>query len=76
MQEEFIPRTIGPVLLAAALLAALAIDVVPRRLAGRAQLAITDDPARIAELALDEKFNAGLAEREIEDAGNSRALRL
>jgi hypothetical protein len=49
LQEEFTPRTIGPVLLAA-----LAIDVVPRRLAGRAQLAITDDPARIAELALDE----------------------
>jgi len=61
-QEEFRRRpSIGPVLLVAALLAALAIYVVPRGLAARTQLAIADDSARIAERALNEKFNAGLA---------------
>ena len=42
--------------------------MVPRGLDARAQLAIADDPARIAARALDEKFNADLATREIEQA--------
>ena len=60
--------SLGPALLTAAVLAALAAYIVPRGLDARAQLAIADDPARIAERALDEKFNAGLAEREIDAA--------
>jgi hypothetical protein len=63
-------------LLVAALLAALAIYVVPRGLAARTQLAIADDSTRIAGRVLNEKFSAGLAESEIEDAGNRCALRL
>jgi hypothetical protein len=68
-QEKFMRRlSITPVLLAAALLAVLAAYLVPRGLAARAQLAIADDPARIAERALNEKFDAALAHREIEQA--------
>lgn len=59
---------LSPALLAAALLAVLAAYVVPRGLDAGAQLAIADDPARIAERALDKKFNAALAAREIEEA--------
>ncbi len=59
---------IGPVVLAMALFAALAIYAVPRGLDARAQLVIADDPARIAERVLDEKFNAGVATQEIEQA--------
>jgi hypothetical protein len=59
---------IGPVVLAIALFAALAIYAVPRGLDARAQLVIADDPARIAERELDEKFNAGVATQEIEQA--------
>jgi hypothetical protein len=61
------PR-LAPVLLIAALLAGLAAYVVPRGLAARAALARVDDPAQIAERALDEKFNAALATREINQA--------
>ncbi len=66
--------SLGPALLTAAVLAALAAYIVPRGLDARAQLTIADDPTRIAERALDEKFNAGLAEREIDaalDAGDA-----
>ncbi len=60
--------SIAPVVLAVAVLAVLAAYIVPRGLDARAQLAIADDPAAIAERALDGKFNVGLAEREIEQA--------
>ncbi len=70
VQEEMVNRRvhIGPALLAAALLAAAASYVVPRGLEANALLAIEDDPARIAEHALDGKFDADLARREIEEA--------
>jgi hypothetical protein len=55
-------------LLVAAALCLLALYVVPRGLDAQAQLAIGDDPARIAERAVDEKFNADVAAREIEQA--------
>jgi hypothetical protein len=60
--------SIGPVLLAAAALAALACYAVPRGIEARSLLAIEDDPVRIAERALDDKFDAALAQREIEAA--------
>ena len=60
--------SIGPALLVAAILAALAIYAVPRGLDARDRLAIEDDPARIAERALDQKFNADVAQRGIETA--------
>jgi hypothetical protein len=59
---------IGPVVLVVALFSALAIYAVPRGLDARAQLVIADDPARIAERVLDERFNATLAAQEIEQA--------
>ncbi len=59
---------IAPALLAVVLLAALAIYLVPRGLEAQALLAIEDDPVRIAERAIDEKFNAEVAEREINAA--------
>lgn len=59
---------IRPALLVAATLCLLAAYVVPRGLDARAQLAIIDDPARIAERALAEKFNADAATREIDRA--------
>jgi hypothetical protein len=69
LREKFMRRSsLGLALLTAAVLAALAAYIVPHGLDARAQLAIADDPARIAERALDEKFNAGLAEREIDAA--------
>jgi hypothetical protein len=61
------PR-IGPALLAAMALAALALYVVPRGLEARATLAIADDPVRIADRALAGKFSAAVAEREINQA--------
>ncbi len=60
--------SIGSVLLVVALLAAVAVYVVPRGIEARALLAIADDPVRIADRALDETFNAALATREIEQA--------
>lgn len=70
VQEVMLTRRtrLGPALLAAALLAAAACYVVPRGLDAQSLLAIEDDPAQIAERALDDKFNAGVAQREIEDA--------
>ncbi len=61
------PR-IGPALFVAALLAALAVYVVPRGLAAHDTLAMADDPVRIADRALDRKFNAEVAARGINDA--------
>lgn len=61
-------QRIGPALLAAAVLAALACYVVPRGIDARSLLSIEDDPARIADRAIEQKFNAALAQREIEAA--------
>jgi hypothetical protein len=58
------PR-IGLALAAAALLAAVAAYSVPR---ATEMLLGLDDPARIARHALNDKFDAGVAEREIEAA--------
>jgi hypothetical protein len=59
--------SVGPVLLATAL-AALAAYMVPRGLDAHMQLAIEDDPVRIADRALDRKFNAAVAAHEINRA--------
>ncbi len=59
---------IGPAVLVAAALAALACYVVPRGIEANSLLTIEDDPASIADRALDEKFNATIAQREIETA--------
>ena len=59
---------ITPVLVIFALLAGLACYVVPRGLDAQYLMSIEDDPAEIAGRALDEKFNADLASREIEAA--------
>jgi hypothetical protein len=61
------PR-IAPALIFAALLAALVVYVLPRGLDAGAMLAIADDPVRIADRALDGRFNAAVAEREIKQA--------
>ena len=64
MQEEPMRRrAIGPMLLAAVFLAVAAAYIVPRGIEARATLAAEADPARIAERALDEKFNAALAQK-------------
>ena len=59
---------IAPVMVIFALLAGLACYVVPRALDAQYLMSIEDDPAEIAGRALDEKFNAELASREIEAA--------
>lgn len=59
-----VPR-IGPALVAVAVLAAAAAYVVPRAADALDGL---DDPARIANHALDDKFDAAVAQREIEAA--------
>lgn len=61
-------RPLAPAVLAVALLGALAVYVVPRGLAAGHLFAIEDDPVRIADRALDEKFNAAVATREIDAA--------
>jgi hypothetical protein len=61
-------RRLVPALLAVAALAGLAAYVVPRGLAAQGQLTIADDPARLADRALGEKFNAEVATREINQA--------
>jgi hypothetical protein len=60
--------SIGPALLVATVLAVLAVYAVPRGLEARTQLAIEDDPARIADRALDQAFNADVARRGVETA--------
>ncbi len=59
---------LAPVLLIAAVLAALACYVVPRGWEAGVLFAIEDDPVQIASRALDEKFNADVATREIEQS--------
>ncbi len=56
-----------PELLIVAALAAFAAYVVPRGIAARSWL-VEDDPVRIAGRALDGKFSAALASREVEQA--------
>lgn len=70
VQKEMLKRRtrLAPALLAAALLAAAAVYVVPRGLAAQHLISIEDDPVEIAQRALDEKFNAEVAQREIEAA--------
>jgi hypothetical protein len=62
------PR-IGPILIATALLAAAASYVVPRAADAVAGL---EDPTRIANRALEDKFDAAVAQREIEAALSAR----
>ena len=57
-----------PAVLACALLAAGAGYAVPRGLEARHLLVIENDPVQIADRALDQKFNAGVATREIDSA--------
>jgi hypothetical protein len=59
---------LAPALLACGLLAAGAWYAVPRGYEAQHLLAIEDDPAQIADRALDHKFNAAVAKREIDDA--------
>ena len=62
------PRRIVPALAAVALLAALSAFVVPCGLEAGHLFAIEDDPVQITNRALDEKFNAEVATREIDAA--------
>ncbi|MGE4164892.1 MAG: hypothetical protein AB7E67_02775 [Xanthobacteraceae bacterium] len=57
-----------PAVLALALFAGAGVVAIPRGIEAQHLLAIEDDPVRIAERALDERFNADLAAREIEAA--------
>ncbi len=59
---------LAPALLACALLAGGAIYAVPRGFEAQHLLAIEDDPALIADRALDQKFNATVAAQEIDAA--------
>lgn len=61
-------RRIAPALVAAALLAAVGAYVAPRGFEAGTLLAMQDDPAEIADRALDDTFNADVANREINDA--------
>ena len=66
------PR-VAPALLAAALLAAAAVYAVPRAVGIISGL---DDPAQIADRALDGKFDAAVAQREIDAALAARDVDL
>ena len=57
-----------PALLALALFAGAGTVAIPRGIEAGFLFAIEDDPARIAERSLDERFSADLAGREIEAA--------
>jgi hypothetical protein len=59
---------LGPALLVAGLMAAAAACVVSRALEAQSLLEIEDDPAQIAARALEGKFDAAVAQREIDDA--------
>src|SRR6185437_3305760 len=60
--------SIGPALLVAVAMAVLAAYTVPRGLAARDTLTAQDDPASIADRALDTRFNADVARSGIEAA--------
>jgi hypothetical protein len=59
---------LAPALLACAVLAGGAVYAVPRGLEAQHLIAIEDDPVEIADRALNEKFNAAVAAREIDSA--------
>jgi hypothetical protein len=59
---------LAPALVACAGLAGGAVYAVPRGLEAQHLIAIEDDPVEIADRALDEKFNATVATREIDSA--------
>jgi len=61
-------RRVAPAVAVAALLLGAACYVVPRGLEAQALLAIEDDPAQIADRALDQTFDVALAQREIDSA--------
>jgi hypothetical protein len=62
------PYRIAPALLACLLMAGAACYAAPRGLEARHLLAIKDDPAQIADRALEGHFDADTARREIESA--------
>src|SRR6185312_5297902 len=64
VERRHAPR-VAPMLLAAAVLVSAVAYAVTR---ANEAVAIADDPARIAEQALDGKFDAAVAKREIEAA--------
>jgi len=66
-------RRVAPALLAAALLAAAAVYAVPR---AADVIGGLDDPAQIADRALDGKFDAAVAQREIDAALAARDVDL
>jgi hypothetical protein len=59
---------LAPALVACAVLAGGAVYAVPRGLEAQHLIAIENDPVEIADRALDEKFNATVAAREIDSA--------
>ncbi len=59
---------IAPVLLLCLLTAGAVVYALPRGIEARHLLAIEDDPAQIADRALDGRFDSTLASREIESA--------
>jgi hypothetical protein len=59
---------LAPALVACAVLAGGAVYAVPRGLEAQHLIAIENDPVKIADRALDEKFNATVAAREIDSA--------
>jgi hypothetical protein len=67
--QPFMRRpSMGPALLVAAAMAALAVYTVPRGLTARDTLMSENDPASIADRALDTRFNADVARKGIEAA--------
>jgi hypothetical protein len=68
--DEAAPRRsrLAPALIACALLGAGACYAVPRGLEAQHLLAIQDEPAQIADRALDRTFNADVAKHEIDTA--------
>ena len=65
---EMRARRLAPTLIALVLCAAAAGSLVPRGFAAQAQLGIKDDPAAIADRALDGIFDSTVANREIVSA--------
>jgi hypothetical protein len=61
-------RRIAPALAAAVFMAGLACYIIPRGLDANTQLTIEDDPAQLADRALDHEFDAERAQREIASA--------
>ena len=64
-QADIRQRRLSPAALALGLCAAAAAFLLPRGIESQALFAIEDNPAAIAERALDERFDAAVANREI-----------